>query len=132
MATHDVIGNFLNSLKMASASGRSSCFVSYSRLTYSVCSILKSEGFIFDFSKQDSLEGASLIEIIIKYVSGVPSITGLERHSTPGCRRYYAASSLPTVLGGVGIGILTTSFGVMTDAQARRQKIGGELLVKIW
>lgn len=132
MAIHDTIGNFLNSVKMASLAGQSSCTITYSRLAYNICSILKSEGFIVDFLKQTPLKGSSFIEIIIKYVSGVPSITGLERHSTPGCRRYYSASHLPRVLGGVGVGILTTSLGVMTDAQARRQKVGGELLAKIW
>lgn len=132
MATHDIIGDCLNSIKMASSSGQISCTVPYTRLAHDVCAILKSEGFIAHFAKKEVSKGISIVEVSLKYVSGLPSITGLKRHSTPGCRRYYASKQIPRVLGGVGVAVLTTSRGVMTDAQARRQNVGGELLAQIW
>ena len=64
--------------------------------------------------------------------AGVPAITSIERVSTPGRRIYAGYSSVPKVIGGMGVSILTTSRGVMTDAEARRQKVGGELLAKVW
>ena len=77
-------------------------------------------------------EGRPVREISRKYVAGVPAITSIERVSTPGRRIYAGYSSVPKVIGGMGVSILTTSRGVMTDAEARRQKVGGELLAKVW
>ena len=77
-------------------------------------------------------EGLPVLELTLKYVAGVPAITSIERVSTPGRRIYAGYSSVPKVIGGMGVSILTTSRGVMTDAEARRQKVGGELLAKVW
>ena len=68
----------------------------------------------------------------VKALSGVPAITSIDRVSTPGRRVYAGYTTVPKVIGGMGVSILTTSRGVMTDAEARRQKVGGELPAKVW
>jgi small subunit ribosomal protein S8 len=132
MAVHDIIGDCLNSIKMASASGLASCRIPYSRLALHIAGVLKSEGFILAYQKIEISSGVAEIEVTLKYVSGIPSITGIMRHSKPGCRRYYAASTIPRVLSGIGVAILTTSKGVMSDKKARHENVGGELIAKIW
>lgn len=102
----------------------------HSRLKESVASILKREGFLSDFS----VEGTKIksLKLKLKYDNRKGAIAGLRRVSTPGLRRYVGATSMPRVLGGMGIAIVSTSRGVMTGAQARKAHIGGELLCYVW
>ena len=130
-ASTDTIGDFLTSIRNASQANKASITVQWSRLREGVANILVDAGYVASARKAER-EGLPVLEVTLKYVAGVPAITSIERISTPGRRIYAGYSSVPKVIGGMGVSILTTSRGVMTDAEARRQKVGGELLAKVW
>lgn len=130
-ASNDTIGDFLTSIRNASKAEKATVVVQWSRLREGVARILTESGYLASFRKADR-EEKPVLELTLKYVSGVPAITSIERVSTPGRRIYAGYSAVPKVIGGMGVSILTTSRGVMTDAEARRQKVGGELLAKVW
>ena len=130
-ASTDTIGDFLTSIRNASQANKASITVQWSRLREGVAKILVDAGYVASARKAER-EGLPVLELSLKYVAGVPAITSIERVSTPGRRIYAGYSSVPKVIGGMGVSILTTSRGVMTDAEARRQKVGGELLAKVW
>jgi len=104
----------------------------WSKLKERVANVLKAEGFIEDFEVQDG-NVVPTLTIQLRYDRNRdPVITGLKRISRPGLRRYVRADSIPTVRNGLGCAILSTSSGVLTDREARRQRIGGELMCTIW
>ena len=94
--------------------------------------ILKIEGYILDFSTGIDGDGHKTLVVKMKYVDGAPAITGLTRVSSPGRRLYFGYSEIPRVLNGLGIAIVSTSRGLMKDADCRRNKAGGELLCNVW
>ncbi len=130
-ASTDTIGDFLTSIRNASQANKATIVVQWSRLREGVAKTLVDAGYVASARKAER-EGLPVLELTLKYVAGVPAITSIERVSTPGRRIYAGYSSVPKVIGGMGVSILTTSRGVMTDAEARRQKVGGELLAKVW
>jgi small subunit ribosomal protein S8 len=130
-ASTDTIGDFLTSIRNGSQANKAVITVQWSRLREGVAQILVDAGYVAAARKAER-EGLPVLELSLKYVAGVPAITSIERVSTPGRRVYAGYSSVPKVIGGMGVSILTTSRGVMTDAEARRQKVGGELLAKVW
>ena len=130
-ASTDTVGDFLTSIRNASQANKAVITVQWSRLREGVAKILVDAGYVASARKAER-EGLPVLELSLKYVAGVPAITSIERVSTPGRRIYAGYSSVPKVIGGMGVSILTTSRGVMTDAEARRQKVGGELLAKVW
>jgi len=130
-ASTDTVGDFLTSIRNASQANKAVITVQWSRLREGVAKILVDAGYVASARKAER-EGLPVLELTLKYVAGVPAITSIERVSTPGRRIYAGYSSVPKVIGGMGVSILTTSRGVMTDAEARRQKVGGELLAKVW
>ena len=130
-ASTDTVGDFLTSIRNASQAHKAVITVQWSRLREGVAKILVDAGYVASARKAER-EGLPVLELSLKYVAGVPAITSIERVSTPGRRIYAGYSSVPKVIGGMGVSILTTSRGVMTDAEARRQKVGGELLAKVW
>ncbi|MBM3825522.1 MAG: 30S ribosomal protein S8 [Verrucomicrobia bacterium] len=130
-ASTDTIGDFLTSLRNASQASKTTVTVQWSRLREGVAGILKQSGFITDFRKAER-DGLPVLELTLKYVAGVPAITSIERVSKPGRRVYAGYTAVPKVIGGMGVSILTTSRGVMTDSEARQKKVGGELLAKVW
>ncbi|GBL23951.1 MAG: ribosomal protein [Verrucomicrobiota bacterium] len=130
-ASTDTVGDFLTSIRNASQANKAVITVQWSRLREGVAKILVDAGYVASARKAER-EGLPVLELSLKYVAGVPAITSIERVSTPGRRVYAGYSSVPKVIGGMGVSILTTSRGVMTDAEARRQKVGGELLAKVW
>ncbi len=130
MATHDSIGDFLTIVRNASRAGKETCTAQWSKLREGIVSILKDEGYIASFEVSGDVK--KVITITMKYVDGVPAITGITRESTPGCRQYYEYRSIPRVLNGMGISILTTSKGILKDSDCRTKKAGGEILCKVW
>jgi small subunit ribosomal protein S8 len=94
--------------------------------------ILKSEGFVSEVSTGTDDRGHKTVIVKLKYVDKTPAITNLSRVSTPGRRLYYSYTEIPRVLNGLGISILSTSKGLLKDQDARRQKVGGELLCNVW
>jgi small subunit ribosomal protein S8 len=102
-----------------------------SRLKVRIAEILKDEGYIENFQHVDDGRQGSL-KVRLKYQDDVPAITGVRRVSSPGRRVYVRATEIPRVLNGIGIAILSTSSGIITDRRAREARVGGELLLTIW
>ena len=128
----DPIADFLTQIRNAAKTAKQTVTVPGSKLTVRLAEILKQEGFIENFKVIE--EGAKkFIRIHLKYVKGKQSaIQSLVRISKPGIRHYVNCEEVPRVLGGLGIAIVSTSKGIMTDRQARSQKVGGELICKVW
>ena len=131
MANHDPISDMLTRLRNATAAGQSSLTLPYSKLKSDIAKILKKEGYINE-TELVTDEGHPAIKIQTKFVNKTSAISGLKRVSRPGLRRYVGAGEIPRVLGGMGIAVLSTSRGILTGHEARKQKVGGELLAYIW
>lgn len=128
----DPISDFLTRLRNASKARLDECVAPHSNLKESVAGILKAEGYVTDHTNGTDAAGHKTIVVKMKYVDGAPAITGLKRVSTPGRRLYFRYTEIPRVLNGLGIGILSTSKGLMKDADCRRNKAGGELICNVW
>lgn len=135
MVTSDPIADMLTRIRNALMIGRKTVDIPSSRLKVDIARILKEEGYVTDYEVQ---EGGSfpIITITLKYHGDRrnrrPVITNIERISKPGRRIYRGRKELPRVLAGAGIAIVTTPKGVMTADQARRQRVGGEVLCYVW
>jgi len=128
---NDPIADMLTRLRNATAAGQSSLTLPYSKLKSDIAKILKKEGYIIE-TELVTDDGHQAIKIQTKFVNKTSAITGLKRVSRPGLRRYVGAGEIPRVLGGMGIAVLSTSRGILTGHEARKQKVGGELLAYIW
>ncbi|MCX6963014.1 MAG: 30S ribosomal protein S8 [Verrucomicrobia bacterium] len=127
----DPIADMLARLRNSAAAGQASLTLPYSKLKSDIAQILKKEGYIKD-TELVTIDGHQNIKIQTKFVNKTSAITGLKRVSRPGLRRYVGAGDIPRVLGGMGIAVLSTSRGILTGHEARKQKVGGELLAYIW
>jgi small subunit ribosomal protein S8 len=128
----DPVSDFLTRLRNASKAGLAECVSPHSKLKESLAAILKSEGFVSGVSTSADDKGHKTLVVKLKYIDNAPAITNLSRVSTPGRRLYYSYTEIPRVLNGLGISILSTSKGLLKDQDARRQKVGGELLCNVW
>ena len=128
----DPISDFLTRLRNASKAGLAECAMPHSQLKESLAGILKAEGFVRDVTTGADERGHKTVVVTMKYVDSAPVITGLKRTSTPGRRIYTGYSEIPRVLNGLGIAIISTSKGLMKDQDARRNKLGGELVCTVW
>ena len=128
----DPISDFLTHLRNASKAGLAQCVSPHSKLKESLAGILKSEGYIRDVAPGADDRGHKTLVVTMKYVDNAPVLTGIKRTSTPGRRIYSGYTELPRVLNGLGIAIVSTSKGLMKDQDARRQKLGGELVCTVW
>lgn len=128
----DSIGDFLTVIRNATKAGKEKLTVPSSNLKLKIAEILKKEGFIDTYKLIDQ-DKKQYMRIHLKYIQGKqPAIRAIHRVSTPGLRRYVGHKDVPKVLGGLGIAIVSTSRGVLTDKDARREKLGGEVLCKVW
>ena len=132
MVVTDTIADMLTRIRNANQMRYQEVSVPASNLKVSLAKILKEEGFIEDYKVvNDNVQGT--IELTLKYGQNKERvITGLKRISKPGLRVYAKASEVPKVLNGLGIAVISTSCGVMTDKEARKQNLGGEVLCYIW
>jgi small subunit ribosomal protein S8 len=128
----DPISDFLTRVRNASKARRDDCVAPYSKLKENVAAILKTEGYISDYTTGADADGHKTIVVKLKYVDSAPAITGLRRMSTPGRRLYCRADEIPTVLNGLGVAVLSTSKGLLKDQDCRRLKLGGELICNVW
>lgn len=127
----DTIGDFLTRLRNALKARHKYVEVPASKLKLAMSEILREQGYIESVERiEDGKQG--ILRIMLKYTNGAPAIMGLKRISTPGLRKYTPAQEAPRVLSGLGIAILSTPKGVMTDKQARQANVGGEVLCYIW
>ena len=129
---NDPISDFLTRLRNASRARLDECVAPHSKLKESIAVILKGDGFITDFSVGADDRGHNTLIVKMKYVDGAPVLTDLQRVSKSGRRLYFKYTEIPRVLNGLGISILSTSQGLMKDQDARRNKVGGEVICKIW
>ena len=130
MSLSDPIGDMLARIKNAQVRNHSKVSLPSSKFKAKIAEVLKSEGYIIDYSINDDKKPS--IEINLKYNSGNPVINTIERISKPGRRIYSSASSLPKINNGLGIAIVSTPQGVMTDVDARKKKLGGEIICKVF
>ena len=131
MTMTDPVSDLLTRIRNASAAKHDSVDIPSSRLKLEIIRILKEEGYISNFIiNQDNRQG--MIRVQLRYTSGkTPVITTLERISRPGCRVYTGKDDIPSILGGLGVCILSTSGGVLTGKQAKEKGLGGELLCSV-
>ncbi len=131
MSLSDPIGDMLARLKNSQMRNHKKIELPSSKFKAKIAEILKSEGYIIDYEVK-SKQNKSNLYISLKYNSGSPVISSIERISKPGRRIFSSAESLPKVNNGLGIAIISTPKGVMTDIDARKQKVGGEIICKVF
>ena len=128
MSMTDPIADMLVRMKNAAAVRKQTVKMPSSKIKVAIAAVLKDEGYILDSRVTEVGPGKSELEISLKYYEGKPVIERLQRYSRSGLRQYRGKDAIPKVLGGLGIAIISTSKGIMTDAQARQQGVGGEVL----
>jgi small subunit ribosomal protein S8 len=127
MSMTDPIADFLTRIRNGQSSGKPDVGMPTSRIKLALAKVLKDEGYIEDFGVADG-DGKPTLTVHLKYYQGRPVIDRLERVSRPGLRVYKSKDDLPRILGGMGVAIISTSRGVMTDREARAAGHGGEVL----
>ena len=132
MSVNDPIGDMLTRIRNAQERGKTKVGVPHSKLRENVLTVLQGEGFIRGFAIVEQVGTKAEIEVELKYFDGSPVIRELKRISKPGRRVYTSVATLPTVYNGLGISILSTPKGVMSDADARAQNVGGEVLCTVF
>ena len=130
MSLSDPIGDMLARIKNSLMRNHSKVKLPSSKFKMKLAEVLKSEGYIIDYKATD--EKKPILEINLKYNSGNPVISSIERVSKPGRRVYSRATSIPKVLNGLGLAILSTSKGVMSDVEATKNNLGGEIICRIF
>ena len=131
MSWSDPVADMLTRIRNAYKAEHEVVEIPHSRLKSEIARILKKEGFITDYVAEGGTQKA--LRVYLKYTTdGTAAVRGIKRESKPGLRDYVSADELPRVLGGMGIAILSTSSGIMTDKDARKQHVGGEYLCSVW
>lgn len=129
---NDPVSDFLTRLRNASKAGLAECVSPHSKLKESLATILKAEGYVSDVATKVDARGHKALVVTMKYVDNASAITNISGVSTPGRRLYFGYTAIPRVLNGLGISILSTSKGLLKDQDARRQKVGGEIICNVW
>jgi small subunit ribosomal protein S8 len=132
MSVNDPLGDMLTRIRNASMRGKTSVRTPASKIRKWVLEVLQAEGYIRGFEEATDARGLPELEIQLKYFDGQPVIRELRRVSTPGRRVYSGVSGLPQVRQGLGVAIVSTPKGVMSDAQARADNVGGEVLCTVF
>jgi small subunit ribosomal protein S8 len=132
MSISDPLGDMITRIRNAQMRNRSKVTSPASKLRQSVLDVLQSEGYIRGYSSVDYGDGKSELEIELKYFDGEPVIRQIQRVSKPGRRVYSSVKTLPTVNNGLGVSIVSTPKGVMSDWQAREENVGGEVLCRVF
>jgi small subunit ribosomal protein S8 len=128
----DVIGNFLTIIRNGVMASKPWVVAPYSKIKFDVATILKDEGFIRDVELVENDSVKKEIKVFLKYVNGESVIHEIKRISTPGRRDYVGANAIKPVIGGLGVSILTTSSGVISNRKAKELGVGGEVLCTVW
>jgi small subunit ribosomal protein S8 len=132
MATSDPIADMLTIIRNGGKAGLSKVDIPGSKIKREMVRVLKEQGYIKDYKFLEN-ETQGVIRVTLKYVSeGEPTIFGIQRVSKPSCRVYAKSKNIKPVLNGLGISIISTSKGLMTDRQAKEAKVGGEILCNVW
>jgi len=127
----DPISDFLTRIRNAQSAGHETVTLPGSRIKFAIAKVLQKEGYLSGV--KEMIDGQKkTLEVVLKYDGKIPSIRSVKRISKPGCRVYRKSSELKRVLSGQGVAILSTSAGIMTNNEARRRKLGGEVLCEIY
>jgi small subunit ribosomal protein S8 len=133
MTMTDPISDMLTRIRNANTAMHDSVKMPSSKLKESLATLLQKEGYIAGYEVSASTRGpGTVLEITLKYSERKRTIAGLKRVSKPGLRIYAQADRMPRVLGGMGVAVVSTSQGLMTDTEARRKRVGGEVLCYVW
>jgi small subunit ribosomal protein S8 len=135
MTMTDPIADMLTRLRNGNQAYHDQVIMPYSKLKANIAEVLKSEGYISSWSVEDPLEGTVGRRLVVELKYGQNrerSLAGVRRVSKPGLRVYAKSAELPRVLGGLGVAIISTSQGLLTDRQARKRGVGGEVLAFVW
>ena len=132
MSMNDPIGDLLSRIRNAQMRKKSKVSTPGSRLRANLLDVLKTEGYIRGYTTVEHKDGRSEFEIELKYFDGAPVIREIERISKPGRRVYSSVKNIPRVADGLGVSILSTPKGVMSDHEARTQNVGGEVLCRVF
>lgn len=132
MSMTDPVADLLTRIRNAAQRGHATLTVPASGLKRSILQLMAREGYICGFEAVTTEAGHPALRVDLKYVDGSSVIEGLRRISSPGLRQYVGKGDVPWVQGGYGIAILSTSRGLITDREARRQGVGGEVLCTVW
>lgn len=131
MMITDPIADMLTRIRNANQMKHATVSMPASKLKCEILRVLKAEGYISDYAVKEE-ESKKVIEVTLKYVNKNRVIQGIKRISKPGLRVYAKTNELPRVLNGLGVAIISTSSGIMTDRDARKQKLGGEVIAFVW
>ena len=132
MSLNDSLSDMLTRIRNAHKANKNVTFCLSSNLNNNVLNVLKNEGYIRDYEKVEIREGINKIKIELKYHEGIPVIKKIKRISKPGIRVYSKIKELPKPYGGLGISIISTPKGVMSDQKARANNVGGEILCEVF
>ena len=132
MSMTDPIADMLTRIRNAVGSKHRRVDIPASKMKVEIARLLKQTNFITDYKTLETEDGKKVLRVALKYAGGTPVIRALQRISSPGLRQYVGATKIPRVRNGLGVAILSTSKGLMTDREARAQRTGGELLAYIW
>ncbi|MDR1891027.1 MAG: 30S ribosomal protein S8 [Puniceicoccales bacterium] len=124
----DVVGDFITILRNAGRTHKASCCVQWSALKDGIAKIFKDNGYIKDFSKEQTADGHVVLKVFLKYVNGIAAITEIGRLGKPGRRQYASKEKIPSILGGMGECVLSTSRGILSGKAAKQLGVGGELI----
>ena len=128
----DVIGDFLTIIRNGVLSSKTFVIAPYSKIKEEIARILKEEGFIRDVVLESDESGKQNIKVLLKYVDGESVIHQIKRVSTPGRRRYSKIGNVEPVIGNLGISVMSTNKGIMTNKRAKSLSVGGEILCSVW
>ncbi len=127
----DPIADMLTIIRNGYAASKEEVTVPYSKLKKTLADKLYAIGYL-DFVNEDKLNERKILRIGLKYEKGEPEIEGIKRISKPGLRIYRGKNKIPYVLGGLGYAIISTSEGLLTDREARKKRVGGEIICEVW
>ena len=129
----DIVADSLIRIKNGYLAYKEEVILPYSKLVLAICNLLKKEGFIEGF-KEEKIEGKNFSQVFVelKYLGKKAALTDVKRISKPGLRVYKSSKALPRVLNGFGLAIISTPKGVMSDKEARKQGVGGEIMAHVW
>lgn len=131
MPVTDPISDFLTRIRNASKAKKVRVEIPASKMKIGLAEILKKSGYIYDFKVEEDNK-QNMITVLLKYTNGTPAISGLKKISKPGLRIYKNSTEIPRVLNGLGTVIMSTSKGLLTDKEARKQAAGGEVICYVW
>lgn len=130
--SQDIIGDFLAIIRNGIMASRPFIEADYSVIRYNIANLLKEEGFVKNVALDESDAVKKRIKVLLKYVNGESVIHEINRCSTPGRRVYSRAKNIKPIIGGLGVSILTTNKGILTQKRARQLSVGGEIICTVW